>query len=129
MKVMKGTETMTIQDQISQLRFRRMSIQCSADILTDANWTELAEIDAEIAKLTARCVTLMHAHRIIEGRIEAIEFALHEQPHVTPSRDTRRKYHAYRLQFKAVLAQLGGHPTIADWSEYNAARRAVRGAS
>ena len=67
---------------------------------------------------------LMRAMRVLEGRIEAIEYTLHDQPHVTPTREDRRKYHAYRLQYKAVIARLGGHPSIHEWREYQVSRSA-----
>jgi exosortase/archaeosortase len=68
---------------------------------------------------------LMSALRGLDCDIERVEIAISHahfarQP-IDP--EQRRTHRALTGQYEAVLAKLGGHPTISEWAAYNEDKR------
>jgi hypothetical protein len=68
---------------------------------------------------------LMTALRVIECDLERVEIAISHANFARKEEDPEdvRAHRALTGQYKAVLAKLGGHPTLSEWADYNATKR------
>lgn len=66
---------------------------------------------------------LMGALRHLIVRIEGLEMTHCEEHAPAESKELRRQHNALRAQYTAVVAKLGGHPTIDEWAGYQDHKR------
>jgi len=66
---------------------------------------------------------LMGALRHLIVRIEGLEMNHCEERDPAESKELRRQHNALRAQYTAVVAKLGGHPTIGEWADFQDAKR------